>query len=77
MGHGDINLTIGTYTHPQDNDKAGAVGKLPKIQVINKKQAKTGACTNSKPNEGVGARTQDLRLKRPLLYQLSYTLEKF
>ena len=27
-------------------------------------------------NEGVGARTQDLRLKRPLLYQLSYTLKK-
>ena len=27
-------------------------------------------------NESVGARTQDLRLKRPLLYQLSYTPEK-
>ena len=27
-------------------------------------------------NEGVGARTQDLRLKRPLLYQLSYTSAK-
>ena len=24
-------------------------------------------------NESAGARTQDLRLKRPLLYQLSYT----
>ena len=29
-----------------------------------------------KQNEGVGARTQDLRLKRPLLYQLSYTSEQ-
>jgi hypothetical protein len=27
-----------------------------------------------KKNEGAGTRTQDPRLKRPLLYQLSYTL---
>jgi hypothetical protein len=29
-----------------------------------------------KENEGAGARTQDLRIKSPLLYQLSYTLKK-
>src|SRR5689334_7470682 len=28
-------------------------------------------------NEGAGTRTLDLRLKRPLLYQLSYALDSF
>jgi len=45
---------------------AGNSGKLNQKQCF---KAKKG-------NESVGARTQDLRLKRPLLYQLSYTPEK-
>ncbi len=30
--------------------------------------------TGSKASEGAGARTLDLRIKSPLLYQLSYAL---
>jgi hypothetical protein len=39
----------------------------------------TGLCPEGsgevEENEGAGARTQDLRIKSPLLYQLSYTLK--
>lgn len=47
-------------------------------QVFQERNSKVlGACKTKayemKSNESVGTRTQDLRLKRPLLYRLSYT----
>ncbi|MHC4297613.1 MAG: tyrosine-type recombinase/integrase [Planctomycetota bacterium] len=42
MRHSDINLTMGTYTHLQDSDKAEAISKLPPIKIRKPKQAKTG-----------------------------------
>lgn len=42
MRHGDINLTMGTYTDLQDSEKAEAVNKLPPVKMLRPKQAKTG-----------------------------------
>jgi len=42
MRHSNINLTMGTYTHLQDSDKAEAISKLPPIKILKPKQAKTG-----------------------------------
>ena len=44
MRHSNINLTMGTYTHLQDSDKAEAISKLPPIKILKPKQAKTGTC---------------------------------
>ena len=35
---------------------------------------RVAAMLRAKKNEGAGTRTQDQRIKSPLLYQLSYTL---
>jgi integrase len=33
--HSDVNLTLGTYTHLEMSELAGAVGKLPKLALGN------------------------------------------
>ena len=42
MRHSDINLTMKYYVHIGVSDKAKAVNKLPPIQILKQKQAKTG-----------------------------------
>ncbi|MHC4539736.1 MAG: tyrosine-type recombinase/integrase [Planctomycetota bacterium] len=42
MRHSNINLTMGTYTHLQDSDKADAVSKVPPFKILKPKRAKTG-----------------------------------
>ena len=42
MRHSDINLTMGIYTHLKLSDKAVAISKLPPIEILKPKRAKTG-----------------------------------
>jgi hypothetical protein len=44
MRHSDVKITMSTYSHLQDSDKAEAVSKLPAIKIIKPRQAKTGTC---------------------------------
>jgi len=44
MRHSDINLTMKYYVHIELSDKAKALSKKPKIQILRPKQAKTGTC---------------------------------
>ena len=44
MGHSDFNTTMKHYIHSTSEDKSNAVNKLPTIQTVHPKQAKTGTC---------------------------------
>ncbi len=64
MRHSDINLTMGTYTHLQDSDKAKAVGKLPPIRITKKKQAKTGTCDTPEDQPTVNSTVNPVKIRQ-------------
>jgi hypothetical protein len=63
---------IGDCVDRQRGDqRAEAAGSKPIGQFIELEKPQSNTALDQE-NEGVGTRTQDLRIKSPLLYQLSY-----